>query len=166
MAQLKHLEVDLQKHNTAFKIIETIAIYVDKFEELDSQFLIFLIQKIVPKIVKSVDFTQEFGSVFELACLKVDQIDFLVTMEQTLPQMVKDKKMKDLVEIALKNFFENTNWAYDLTMSEKADDEIITRIFKFKSIATNYLEGCPFFLIDKVYYSAVFKPVCALSTYL
>jgi hypothetical protein len=39
---------------------------------------------------------------------------------------VKDKKMKELVEVVLKNFFDNTNWAYDLTMSEKADDEILT----------------------------------------
>ena len=81
MAQLKHLEVDLQKLTTAQKIIETVAVYVDRHEDLDAQFLIYIIQKIVPKIVKSVDFAQEFGSVFELACLKVDSLDFLVTME-------------------------------------------------------------------------------------
>jgi hypothetical protein len=44
-------------------------------------------------------------------------------------------------------------------MSEKADDEILTWIFKLKTILTNYLEGCPYFLIDKVYFSAVFKHI-------
>ena len=74
--------------------------------------------------------------------------------------------MKEFVEVVLKNFFDNTNWAYDLTMSEKADDEILTRIFKLKTILTNYLEGCPYFLIDKVYFSAVFKHIKQLSYYL
>lgn len=67
--------------------------------------------------------------------------------------------MKELVEVVLKNFFENINWAYDLAMSEKADDEIFTRIFKLKTILTNYLEGCPYFLIDKIYFNAVFKHI-------
>ncbi len=58
--------------------------------------------------------------------------------------------MKALIELVLKSFFEG-DWVRE-TCEIKSDDEIISKIFKFRSIVTNYLEGCPYFMIDHVYY--------------
>ena len=66
--------------------------------------------KIVPKIIKANEFSIDFGSVFELACLKASSFDLLVCVYQNLPQLIQDKKMRDLIETVLKTYFENPLW--------------------------------------------------------
>jgi len=61
----------------------------------------------VPKVIKVAEFSSEFGSVFELACLKANAYDFFILLYQVFPQLINDKKMRDLIEIALNNFLEN-----------------------------------------------------------
>ena len=49
----------------------------------------------------------EFGSIFELACLKAEAYDLFIGMYQVLPQLTKDSKVRDLIETVLKGFLEN-----------------------------------------------------------
>ena len=75
---LKHLEVDINRCNTASKIIEKVGLYIDQNEEVSTDVLLFMMLKVVPKVIKATEFSAEFGSVFELACLKASAFDFLV----------------------------------------------------------------------------------------
>ena len=81
--------------------------YTDQNEEVSSDVLLFLMLKVVPKVIKATEFSAEFGSVFELACLKASAFDFLVVLQQVFPQLTNDKKMRDLVETVLSTFLEN-----------------------------------------------------------
>jgi hypothetical protein len=47
--------------------------------------LTFVMLKVVPKVLKAKEFASEFGSVFELACLKSNAFDLLIGMSQILP---------------------------------------------------------------------------------
>ena len=95
--------------------------------------------KIVPKIIKSNEFSSDFGSIFELACLKASSFDLLVSLSQNLHQLNQDKKMRDLVETVLKTFFENPLWVNEACTSGRADDTIMVKVFKLRTLATNYL---------------------------
>ena len=80
----------------------------------------------------------------------------------TLPQTVRDKKVRDLIELVAKSFLEG-DWVRETC--ESNDDEIVPKIFKFRSVLTNFLEGCPYFLIDHVYYKKIFKEGSRLTSY-
>lgn len=120
--------------------------------------------KIVPKIIKATEFSSDFGSIFELACLKAGSFDLLVSLSQNLPQLNPDKKMRDLVETVLKTFFENPLWVTEACTSGRSDDSIMTMIFKFRTLATNYIQGCPYFFIDSVYFNQVFQNLPKLAS--
>ena len=47
--------------------------------------------------------------------------------------------------------------------SGQADDDIIKKVFKLRSLATNYLQGCPYFLIDSVFFKKVFQNLPKIS---
>lgn len=105
----------------------------------------------------------EFGSIFELACLKAQAYDLFIGMYQVLPQLTKDSKARDLIETVLKGFLENENWVTEVCAGGKSDDDVVQKIFKFRSIATNFLEGCPYQLIDNVYFKQVFENATRLA---
>jgi hypothetical protein len=157
MSLLKHLDVDLARCNTAAKIIEKLGAFVDSTDEIGIEVLTYTMLKIVPKIVKANEFNNDFGSIFELACLKASSFDLLVSFSQNLSQLSGEKKMRDLVETVLKTFFENPLWVTEVCTLGRADDTIVTKIFKFRSLATNYLQGCPYYFIDSVYFNQIFQ---------
>ena len=82
--------------------------------------------KIVPKIIKANEFLSDFGSIFELACLKANGFDFLVSLSQNLPLLIQDKKMRDLMETVLKTFLENPLWVMEVCASgTNTDDSVV-----------------------------------------
>lgn len=67
------------------------------------------------------------------------------------------------MELCLKNFLEG-DWVRE-TCDNTADDDVISKLFKFRSVATNFIEGCPYFLIDHVFYGRIFKECHRLTSY-
>ena len=62
----------------------------------------------------------------------------------------------------LQDFF-GSDWALDICTSEKSDELTIGRAFKLKSIVTNYLQACPHFMVDSVFFAKIFKAIPSLS---
>ena len=76
--------------------------------------------------------------------------------------MVNEEKVKSLVELVIKSYME-LDWVQETCQTE--DDEIISKLFKYRTIVTNYLQGCPFYMIDHVYYPNIFKCAPSFTSY-
>ena len=70
-----------------------------------------------------------------------------------------------LLEIVKPCFFEFDEWPVEVLEhaieSELDPAETLEDIFRFKTVLTNFLEGCPYELIDHVYYTQVLNSVCS-----
>lgn len=71
--------------------------------------------------------------------------------------------MRDLVETVLNTYLENQFWVAEVCASGHGDDEVIKKVFKLRTLATNYLQGCPYALIDSVYFRKVFQNLPKLT---
>ena len=108
MMIVRQLQNQIQACSKAPQIIEAVAAYVDdEAKPVSLDFLNFILLKTVPLIYKTPQFADEFFSVFELACLRAQPYDLFITFFETLPSLIKDKKIRDLIEPALKNFVDS-----------------------------------------------------------
>ena len=73
-------------------------------------------------------------------------------------EMLQTERTKDMVlEIVKPCFFEFDDWPVEIlehTIASELDpSEILEDMFRFRTVLTNFLQGCPYQLIDHVYYT-------------
>ena len=74
-------------------------------------------------------------------------------------------KTKDLVlEILRPSLFEFDDWPTEVLehalVSELNPSEVLDSMFRFRTILTNFLQGCPLELVDHVYFRQILSSLC------
>ena len=82
---------------------------------------------------------------------------------EVLPRVSQDWKVKKALEVVLEDFFGNSDWALGVFSSVKSDELTIARAFKLRSVVTNYLQACPHFMVDSVFYTKIFNTIPRLG---
>ena len=71
--------------------------------------------------------------------------------------LVQTDKTKDLLlEILRPCFFEFDDWPVEIIehalASELNSSEVLESLFRFRTVLTNFLQGCPLELVDHIYF--------------
>lgn len=85
-----------------------------------------------------------------------------------LATLMQDKVCQDLppikdgivTHLLVETLARETDWPTALVLSEDLPtEEAVSLVFRFHTIGLNYVQGCPYELIDKVYYNKVFASI-------
>ena len=86
-------------------------------------------------------------------------------MQSASYELIQNERTKELMmEIVKPCFFDFDDWPVEILEhaieSEIDPADTLEGIFRFKTALTNFLEGCPFQLIDHVYYAQILNSIC------
>ena len=147
--------------------------------------IIFVLGKVLPKVVQSRvggEWTR-FSKICLKVCQRVDSLElflalrFLMSRQSSSPsmdsfeagmqyEMAQSERSKELLmEIVRPCFFDFDDWPVELIESSIAQNvdpsETLEQVFRFRTLSLNYLQICPYQLVDHVYFRQVINSICA-----